>query len=105
RKKVFSPPEGIELRHYQRDAANEWFKAGGKGIIVLATGGGKTLTALFIAHKLWQTRKRLIIVVACPFIVLADQWAKEMVRFGLDPIVCSGSQNSWKPKVEQALSA
>jgi DNA phosphorothioation system restriction enzyme len=105
RKKVFSPPEGIELRHYQRDAANEWFKAGGKGIIVLATGGGKTLTALFIAHKLWQTRKRLIIVVACPFIVLADQWAKEMVRFGLDPIVCGGSQNSWKPKVEQALSA
>ncbi len=105
RRRDFSPPDGIELRHYQRDAANEWFKAGGKGIIVLATGGGKTLTALFIAHKLWAARKRLVIIVACPFIVLAEQWAKEMRRFGLDPIVCSGGVNSWKPRVEQAYSA
>jgi DNA phosphorothioation system restriction enzyme len=105
RKRDFSPPEGIELRHYQRDAANEWFKVGGKGIIVLATGGGKTLTALFIAHKLWSAKKRLVILVTCPFIVLAEQWAREMQRFGLDPIVCSGSQNSWKPVAEQALSA
>jgi len=72
---------------------------------VLATGGGKTLTALFIAHKLWLAKKRLVIVVTCPFIVLADQWEKEMQRFGLDPIVCSGGQNTWKPSVEQALSA
>lgn len=105
RKRDFAPPEGIELRHYQRDAANEWFKAGGKGIIVLATGGGKTLTALFVAHKLWSARKQLVILVTCPFIVLAEQWARELQRFGLDPIVCSGGQNSWKPAAEQALSA
>src|SRR5690606_20136367 len=37
--------------------------------------------------------------------VLADQWAKEMKRFGLDAIVCSGSQSRWKPEVEQVLSA
>lgn len=105
RKKAFSPPDGIELRYYQRDAANEWFKANGRGVLVIATGGGKTLTALFIAYKLWSAKKRLIIVVSCPYIVLAEQWGKEMQRFCLDPIVCSGSQGKWKPQVEQALSA
>lgn len=104
-KRVFGPPEGIELRHYQRDAANEWFKANGRGILMMATGAGKTLTALFMAHKLWSSKKPLVIVVTCPFIVLADQWRTEMKRFGLDPIVCSGNQNTWKPQVEQAMSA
>jgi hypothetical protein len=42
----FQPPKGFELRPYQIEAIRAWSKAGGKGIFAMATGSGKTLTAL-----------------------------------------------------------
>jgi hypothetical protein len=41
---VFGPPPGFVLREYQRNAIANWSKAGGKGILAMATGTGKTFT-------------------------------------------------------------
>ncbi len=101
----FYTPAGIELRPYQKDAANAWFKNGGRGILMIATGGGKTLTSLFMAQKIWQECKRLVLIVTCPYVVLAEQWQKEMRRFGLEPIVCCGSRSQWMPRLKQACGA
>jgi hypothetical protein len=42
---AFTPPPGLELRPYQKDAIRAWSQAKGKVILAMATGAGKTLTA------------------------------------------------------------
>jgi len=59
----------ISLREYQRAAFEAWLRAGGRGVIVLPTGAGKTRIALAAIAKL----KRPTLVVA-PTLELVDQW-------------------------------
>ncbi len=61
------------------------------GILAIATGGGKTKTAL-IATTQFQDREggHFCIVVLAPTKPLVRQWATEVRGFGVEPIVLSG---------------
>lgn len=94
-------PSDIILRQHQREAIREWFTNSGKGILEMATGSGKTITALAIAAKLYQhIGSPLLIVIVCPYLHLVSQWEKEANRFGLNPLSCTVSRQQW----EQELS-
>jgi superfamily II DNA or RNA helicase len=69
-----SVPESIVLRSYQIDAANSWLKNNGKGILQLATGTGKTITALGIASNLAKRAGLQGLIIVCPFKHLVSQW-------------------------------
>lgn len=97
----FRPPRGFELRPYQMDAIRAWSKAGGKGIFAMATGSGKTLTALTLASKVAEKNKPLIVVVVCPFINLCRQWIREMATFGLQPVSCFEGRDRWQEELEE----
>jgi superfamily II DNA or RNA helicase len=43
-------PSNLELRDYQKEAIANWFKNNGRGTLKMATGSGKTITALAIAR-------------------------------------------------------
>ena len=104
----FRLPTWFEPRDYQKDAIRAWSEAGGQGILAMATGAGKTLTALTIAQKIWEKNKPLVVVVICPFINLCRQWIKEMAAFGLSPITCFEGRKSWEGQLEhgyQCLSS
>jgi len=89
------PPE-ITLRKHQKDAILAWFRKNGRGILVMATGSGKTITALASATKLYDMLGGpLLIVVVCPFLHLASQWIDEADRYGLRPILCAVSREQW----------
>ena len=47
-------PAQLQLRSYQQQAIANWFKNQGRGTLKMATGSGKTITALAIAHQLYQ---------------------------------------------------
>ena len=47
-------PPAIKLRQYQRQAVANWFACSGRGTLKMATGSGKTITALAIATELYQ---------------------------------------------------
>ncbi|NEN93751.1 MAG: DEAD/DEAH box helicase family protein, partial [Okeania sp. SIO3H1] len=47
-------PSNLKLRPYQEQAINNWFTNRGRGILKMATGSGKTITALAIATQLYQ---------------------------------------------------
>ena len=79
---------GLELRHYQKDAIRTWSKAGGRGVFAMATGSGKTLTALVLASKVAERNRPLVLVVVCSFINLCRQWIREIATFGVDPVPC-----------------
>ena len=87
----FAPPPGLvwEVGPYshQGTAVLRWEATGRKGILAMATGSGKTITALLCAWRLWRELRSLLIVIATPTRPLVDQWADECREFGLDPYV------------------
>jgi DNA phosphorothioation system restriction enzyme len=97
----FRPPKGFELRPYQVDAIRAWSKAGGKGIFAMATGSGKTPTALTLASKVAEKNRPLVLIVVCPYINLCRQWLREMAAFGLRPVACFEGKDRWQAELEE----
>ena len=102
---MFLPPD-FKIRPYQESAIQNWKENGYCGIYDMATGTGKTLTALASIEQLFSdNHKRLGVVIVCPYQHLVEQWVEDIVRFGIKPIVgySSSSQKSWKKNLEQAV--
>jgi len=85
----------FELRPHQRKALQKWKENNFHGLFELATGAGKTITAIYGAVKMYQSRKKLFVVVAVPYQNLADQWAENLNIFGIRPTVCYGGEGRW----------
>lgn len=84
---MISLPNGVELRKYQIDAINKWEQQGFTGLFDMATGTGKTFTALGSLERLSQRTKSLAVFVVCPFIHLVNQWEEDVVLWGVEPII------------------
>jgi len=97
----FRPPPGLELRPYQIDAIRNWSKAGGKGIFAMATGAGKTLTALMLACKVAEKNRPLAVIIVCPFINLCRQWIREIATFGVLAVPCFEGRERWQDELEE----
>jgi superfamily II DNA or RNA helicase len=93
----------IELRTYQEDAIAAWVRAGGIGILEMATGTGKTVTALSAATQTLSERAGAVLVVVAPFIHLVDQWAQEMAAFGMYPVRCYGPTSAWRDSLDAEM--
>lgn len=104
-----SLPPGLEVRRYQRDAVEAWLGNQGCGILKMATGTGKTKTALVAAYQLSQVLRRreepLVVVVVAPLQHLVDQWIDEVELFGVRPIGVYENSQRWLPLVEEQLAA
>ncbi|KJF16154.1 DEAD/DEAH box helicase [Acidithrix ferrooxidans] len=71
---------------HQGRAVKSWEDNGNKGILAMATGSGKTISALVAAHRLLKNVGQLIIVISVPTRPLVTQWKTECQEFGLNPI-------------------
>ena len=99
-------PEDFNIREYQCNAIQTWESRGFCGIYDMATGTGKTLTALASVEYLFRkNNNRLAIVIVCPYQHLVEQWVEDIVRFGIYPIIgySASSQKNWKKNLEQAV--
>lgn len=89
----FRLPEHLEIWEgpysHQGRAIEEWEKAGCKGILAMATGAGKTISALAASLRLNERVGALLIVIAVPTKPLVSQWGIECADFGLRPIIAS----------------
>lgn len=88
-------PNEIILRDYQCSAIDAWFENGCQGILEMATGTGKTITALAASVRLSEKKGRLFLIVAAPFLHLVDQWGDIARNFGFLPILAYESKNKW----------
>lgn len=96
-------PSDISLRHYQEEACEAWMSREGQGILTMATGSGKTITALASAVRLLEKQGRLFVLVTCPFQHLVDQWADEAKQFGFRPILAYQSRQTWENSLHRRL--
>lgn len=96
-----------KLRTHQERAIVNWFKHNGRGVFQMATGAGKTVTALATTLKLAQfcarSKTRLVTIVAVPYKHLAEQWCDEARAFGFDPLICYEQFDGWAPQFQQRL--
>lgn len=79
---------------HQGNAVNAWCDAGYQGILEMATGSGKTITAMICAHRLYEAHNPLLIVVAAPYIPLIQQWCDEISPFGLKAVNLTASNGA-----------
>ena len=90
RKREFAIPDRLRYEdgpfEHQGKAVSAWCEAGYRGVLEMATGSGKTITAMVGAYRLYERHKPLLIVIAAPFVPLIEQWCDEIVQFGLNPV-------------------
>ena len=106
---TLTPPLALEPRGYQREAIEAWLRNQGRGILKMATGTGKTKTALLAAAQVATVHRNrdeaLVTIIVAPYQHLVDQWMEEVRSFGAAPIGVYESSRKWIPAVEGALSA
>lgn len=80
-------PEWLNLYDYQQEAIKNWQANDYCGIFDMATGTGKTLTALGAVAELCKNVKRLAVIIVCPYQHLVEQWVEDIRAFGANPII------------------
>src|SRR5690554_81111 len=99
-----SIPTNIELRPYQKEALSTWVGKKCRGILEMATGTGKTITALAAAVRLHDHCKKLAVIIVCPYLHLVDQWYEEVMKFGFTPLKCCESTKRWEMELGDAIT-
>ncbi|HIK04546.1 MAG TPA: DNA phosphorothioation system restriction enzyme [Trichormus sp. M33_DOE_039] len=96
-------PVSLQLRPYQRQAITNWFANNGRGTLKMATGSGKTITALAVVCELYQQITLQMLVVVCPYRHLVTQWARECEKFNLQPILAFENVRNWQSQLSTQL--
>lgn len=93
-------PAELEWREglyaHQGEAVTAWEEAGERGTISMATGAGKTLTALVCAARA-QDRldgRPFLVVVSAPSVPLIGQWKEEIRAFGVEAVTPTTTSDS-----------
>ena len=99
------PSKKIDLYDYQIEARDKWFDNDKKGIFVMATGTGKTYTALGCLEKLLLDDSQLITIITAPTKHLLPQWEKSINNIGLnvDKIIVATGDTKWRATLEDSL--
>lgn len=95
----------IELRNYQKDAIANWLGNRKHGIFEMATGTGKTITALGCLKESLGSDIKEVVVISSPFIHLSEQWINEFskVHINFERVLADSTQRKWKDKLVDSL--
>ena len=99
-----APRVPFTLWEKQTLAISNWLKAGRRGILEMATGTGKTATALAAAAMKHQEDGRLAVIILVPLIHLVDQWREKCKEFGFSPLACSSAHGEWQRDLAAKVS-
>lgn len=89
-----------EPRVYQEEAYKEWLKSDKKGIFAMATGTGKTLTALNCLLHEFKENQVYQAVVLVPSKDLLEQWYEEVNEFNFKRIIRASSEYNWSQEID-----
>lgn len=96
--------EPIKLRDYQEKAIRAWVQNSYHGFYVMATGTGKTWTAIFSAKEL-QKEHEVMVVICAPYKHLVKQWSEDVQKaYPNGKIILVSSENpSWEIQLKQEI--
>ena len=89
-------------RDYQKTAFENWKNNGQKGLFAMATGTGKTITALNCLLEIYNRKGYYKAIILVPTITLVNQWEQECRKFQFSNIIKVYSKNlTWRDEVER----
>lgn len=96
--------ERFAIKPHQRRALEAWERNSFTGIMKLATGSGKTITAIYGAVRIFESTGQLCLIIAVPYIDLARQWVAVLRLFNIFPIQCYESKAKWSHKLTEQVA-
>lgn len=98
----------LSLFPYQKEAVEMWKDNEYKLLFEMATGAGKTRTALACVNSIMSLHSKLAVIIACPQTTLSKQWKNnEVEKAGLnfdDSVIADGTNRLWRQQLSTALN-
>lgn len=96
--------KGVVLREYQKAAISAWENNSYHGFYVMATGTGKTWTAIYSALKIIE-QEDILLVICAPYKHLVRQWYEDVHNVLSDSsiIMVSSENKSWEEEFLNAV--
>jgi superfamily II DNA or RNA helicase len=101
------PPPDLTIRPYQDAAYNNWKKNGNNGLFAMATGTGKTITALNCVYKEYLEEYKLNnkvcyhLLILVPGQPLLQQWAGEIADWGIKKSYLVSGKSNWREELQE----
>ena len=93
----------IKLWPHQDNAIKEWELNSNQGILTMATGSGKTITAISAIKKLRERDQGSLVQIVVPLRSLALQWVEALKQFDLETLLVSSDNPGWETKMQDEL--
>lgn len=97
----------LNLFFYQQEALEKWLASGKQLLLEMATGTGKTRTAIGCMDSLLRTEDQpVLVVISCPQNTLSVQWKKEidgLNTFASSSMICDGTVSDWRALMSTAV--
>ena len=92
------------LRDYQKEAIQAWISNRYTGFMVMATGTGKTWTALYAAKRLLEKHPSIIVITA-PYRHLVRQWYEDVKNIfpGSSIVMALGDNPTWEADLKKEV--
>ena len=104
-KTIYGTKKNIPLYHFQKKALEYWKKNNKKALFEMATGTGKTRTAVACIDYLLNQYPNNVVVITAPQKSILDQWEKEcrtLLTRGFNSFSVSDTYN-WKEKLKTKI--
>lgn len=94
----------FKIKDHQREGLKAWQLTDDyRGILDLATGAGKTITAAYAITQMAKAITGLTAVIAVPYQNLADQWCDNLALFNIRPLRCYESKAAWVGELKSLI--
>jgi superfamily II DNA or RNA helicase len=97
----FEFSDGKKPRPHQEKAIEKFKENNYQCLFAMATGTGKTLTAIFAANELSKKKRLEDILILVPLKDLVDQWYKDISTYFKGTILQIRSGNDWKEQLSR----
>lgn len=88
KRRFIHAPKEVALMDYQKEAILKWRDQKYTGIYDMATGTGKTYTALgSIEYLARELDYEIAVFILCPYVHLVGQWEEDVTAWGVNPII------------------
>lgn len=104
RRSSLKQSKGVTLRDYQEKAIQQWVDNNYHGFFVMATGTGKTWTAIYASKRLLD-EKNAMLVICAPYKHLVKQWSEDVEKIYPDVniIMVSSENTKWEQQLTEEI--
>lgn len=104
--RVIKEKQELKLFYYQKNAVQKWEENNRQLLLQMATGCGKTRTAIGCMNNALKDTPRLLVVIACPQATLSSQWKTDVDSLKIEEhksIEINGTTSGWNTLVKREI--